>query len=334
MTSQAPLVSVLIPLYNVERFVERCLNSVFSQTYSALEVIIVNDASRDNSLAITEATIKSNKKEDICIVISHPQNMGLAEARKTAIQKSTGKYLFFLDSDDYWHSSNYIQQCVEKLTECNGQVLIADYIVDYPKKQVYHSQQPASNSGKLCAHALLRGELQGFLHNKCFESENYKRNALEHKQGQNMLEDLRSIFPLFLHTDRIDYLPSPSIHYEQGNENSYIYSIKIDSIKQLFSAIDDCKEYATDLLGPDEFKQDFEIAYLNAAKMLYDKAPYSQYRLIKGHRHLRVEQIASMHYHPLIRYRFRCQLSNSPIVSYVGYLLCRMERSIKRALRN
>lgn len=333
MIVHTPLVSVLIPLYNVEKFVERCLLSVFGQTYPSLEIIIVDDASPDNSRAIVEKLIKTHKKEDACRLVIHEQNKGLAEVRKTAIERSTGEYIFFLDSDDYWDNEEFVSCCIEKATQCNSQVLITDYIADYPKKQVYYSQRPPGISGRICAHALLKGELQGFLSNKCFDSRHYKQFALKHTQGQNLLEDLRSIFPLFLHTERIDYLPIPSIHYEQKNESSYISTIKTESLEQLFSAIDDCREYATELFGFSEFESDFEIAYLNAAKMFCDKAPCNQYKMIREYRPLDPKRIASMQYHPLIRFRFACQLSNSSVLRYLGYFLCKTEQKIKRMMR-
>ena len=333
MIVHSPLVSVLIPLYKVERFIERCLLSVFRQTYSSLQIIIVDDASPDNSRAIAEKLIKAHKKEDVCKLIVHEQNKGLAGARKTAIELSTGEYMFFLDSDDYWDSEDFVSCCIEKATQCNSQVLITDYIADYRKKQVYYPQRPPGRSGRICAHALLKGELQGFLTNKCFESAHYKQFALKHTRGQNLLEDLRSIFPLFLHTDRIDYLPIPSIHYEQKNESSYISTIKTESLAQLFSAIDDCREYANSLSDPSEFEADFEIAYLNAAKMFYDKAPFSQYKTIKEYRVLNPKKIRSMQYHLLIRFRFLCQLSDSFLMRYLGYFLCKIEQKMKRIMR-
>lgn len=334
MTVNATMVSVLIPMYNVERFIERCLNSVFNQTYQSIEIIIVDDGSTDRSITIAKELIEKTCRRDYCKLIVHKKNGGLALARKTAIELSTGKYLFFLDSDDYWDNNHFVDDCIKKATKDNSLILVTDYIADYPKKQVYYSQYFPEKSGKSWAHALLQGKIQGFLCNKCFESNHYKRYALKHKEGQNLLEDVRSLFPLFLQTERVDYLSIPSIHYEQKNESSYIATVKVDNIKQIFSAIDDCKEYTDSLLGsPSEFDSDFEIAYLNGLKIIYDKASYNQYKTIRKYRSLNIESISLMPYHPLILYRFRCQLSHYSFVRYWGYLLCRIEKIIKNRIR-
>lgn len=91
------LISVAIPVYNVEKYIKRCLSSVLSQTYTNLEIIVVNDCTPDNSMEI----VASMAKEDPRIkVVNHDHNMGLMWARRTGYMNATGDYVFFLDSDD------------------------------------------------------------------------------------------------------------------------------------------------------------------------------------------------------------------------------------------
>lgn len=92
-------VSIIIPVYNVEQYIEDCLKSVFSQSYSNLEVIIIDDCGYDNSMKIVLSEINKHKTFDIKI-IHHSRNKGLSAARNSGIKKSRGDYLFFLDSDD------------------------------------------------------------------------------------------------------------------------------------------------------------------------------------------------------------------------------------------
>lgn len=82
-----------------------------------------------------------------------------------------------------------------------------------------------------------------------------------------------------------------------------------------------------------EIESDFEIAYLNVAKMFYDKAPCNQYKTISEYRPLNPKRIASMQYHPFIRFKFACQLSDSSVLRYLGYFLCKTEQKIKRMMR-
>lgn len=93
-------ISIIIPVYNVEKFVIRCLESVYEQTYKDLEVIIVDDCSPDKSV---ELAVKFIEEHDLCKsfkLVRHSKNQGLSAARNTGIKKSSGEYIFFLDSDD------------------------------------------------------------------------------------------------------------------------------------------------------------------------------------------------------------------------------------------
>lgn len=96
-----PLVSILVPVYQVGEYVERCARSLFEQTYDNLEYIFINDCSPDNSIQILESVIKdypdcANKIK----ILHHEENRGVSAARNTGIKNATGDYLFFMDSDD------------------------------------------------------------------------------------------------------------------------------------------------------------------------------------------------------------------------------------------
>ena len=93
------LITIIIPVYNVEQYLERCLESVIRQSYKNLEIIIVNDGSTDSSLKITDEF----KERDHRITVINQSNAGLSAARNTGIAASNGKYLSFVDSDDYIH---------------------------------------------------------------------------------------------------------------------------------------------------------------------------------------------------------------------------------------
>lgn len=95
------LVSIIIPVYNVALYVEKCLRSVMAQTYRKLEVIIVDDCGTDNSMEIVKALVDAYDKQDIKFhILHHENNRGLSAARNTGIKAATGDYLYFLDSDD------------------------------------------------------------------------------------------------------------------------------------------------------------------------------------------------------------------------------------------
>lgn len=101
MENNMPLVSIAIPVYNVEPFVEKCLLSVFHQSYQNLEIIVVDDCGQDASMDIVYNLQKTHSCGSLINVIKQPFNEGVAYARNTAIDRAKGKYLYFLDSDDF-----------------------------------------------------------------------------------------------------------------------------------------------------------------------------------------------------------------------------------------
>ena len=94
-------VSVIIPVYNVAKYIERCLLSVLNQTWQDLEVILVNDCTPDGSMQIVKKLISSHPRGAVVRCLEHEKNKGLSAARNTGISVSVGDYLYFLDSDDY-----------------------------------------------------------------------------------------------------------------------------------------------------------------------------------------------------------------------------------------
>lgn len=102
-----PLVSIVTPLYNSEKFIKETIESVLSQTYTNWEMLIVNDCSKDNGASIVE---KYSKKDKRIKLFNNKKNMGVSFTRNKAINLSQGKYIAFLDSDDLWHKEKLKKQ--------------------------------------------------------------------------------------------------------------------------------------------------------------------------------------------------------------------------------
>lgn len=107
MREYEPKISVIIPVYNVEKYIRQCLESVINQTYKNLEIIIVNDGTKDNSMKIVEEYLSDER-----IKIINKENGGLSSARNRGMEEATGEYIYFLDSDD-WIELNTIEILVE-----------------------------------------------------------------------------------------------------------------------------------------------------------------------------------------------------------------------------
>ena len=93
-----PLISVIIPIYNVELYLAQCLDSVLNQSYKHIELILVNDGSTDSSPQICENYALNDSR----IVVIHQENCGVSSARNYGTRLSSGDYIIYVDSDDYW----------------------------------------------------------------------------------------------------------------------------------------------------------------------------------------------------------------------------------------
>jgi glycosyltransferase involved in cell wall biosynthesis len=96
-----PAITIGFPVYNVEKYVQKSLESAINQDFENFEIIVIDDCGKDNSIEVIKALITSHPKGDKVRIIKHEQNKGLAEARNTVIKNAKGKYIYFMDSDDY-----------------------------------------------------------------------------------------------------------------------------------------------------------------------------------------------------------------------------------------
>ena len=147
-----PLVSILVPVYNVEDYLQQCLNSITRQSYTNLEIICVNDGSTDNSLSILQSFAKDDKR----IRIINQQNSGLAAVRDVAISAACGKYAMIVDADD-WIDENSVEDTVHIAENEHLDVVFFPYISEHLSHSDKHplfahphvfDQQECSNLSK------------------------------------------------------------------------------------------------------------------------------------------------------------------------------------------
>ncbi len=122
-------ISVVVPVYNVEKYLETCLNSIINQSYKNLEIIVVNDGSTDNSLEIC----KKYQKLDNRIILIDQKNKGLSAARNVGILKATGDYIHFIDSDDFI-TLNYYEKMLEALSDTDADIVVGGFYYEKYKE--------------------------------------------------------------------------------------------------------------------------------------------------------------------------------------------------------
>ncbi len=133
-------VSVIVPIYNVEKYLDRCLSSIINQTYENLEIILVDDGSTDKSGAICD----NYKIKDCRIKVIHKQNGGLGYARNSGLDVATGQYVTFIDGDDYI-GETHIEDMVKLIKKTKTDTCIAGHTKVYTDKEVRHKNVCTGN---------------------------------------------------------------------------------------------------------------------------------------------------------------------------------------------
>ena len=176
-------ISVIIPVYNVENYLEKCINSIINQTYKDLEIILVDDGSTDSSGKICD---DYSKKDDRIIVI-HKNNNGVSSARNDGLRKATGDYVVFPDSDDYIDSNMY-KDMLEQFKDTIDLVCCGYYINDSKKNDKKHEK---IINNKLSMEYLMGDDYyKGYVWNKMYKMQIIKKINLFFNENITICEDL------------------------------------------------------------------------------------------------------------------------------------------------
>lgn len=200
------LLSIIIPVYNVEKYLQKCLKSVFKNLPIKTEVIIINDGSPDNS----EEIIKDFAAKYNEILYIKKENGGLSSVKNMGLKQAKGKYVIFLDSDDYV-SSNMYDTMLKKIIDTDSDIVYCDVLMTYEDNTVkYVKMQNDMYKDQLMQ--ILDNNLMAASWNKIVKRELY--NGLIFPEGLNN-EDVAVSPQIFLRANNIEYIPSPFYKYVQ-----------------------------------------------------------------------------------------------------------------------
>lgn len=206
------LVSIIIPVYNAENNIEKCLNSVLSQSYTNIEIILINDGSTDKSLEICNKYAGIDSR----IVVINKENTGVSDSRNTGLKVAKGDWISFVDSDD-WIDKNMIKKMQSKVVSTNFNVCICNYYNVVQGKNIMNILNVENNQSFIDE---VLGCSGGFLCNKL-----YKRDLIDKQKfddGICMCEDL--LFNLKLaNNNKVNYcIIEDPLYYYYKNENGVL----------------------------------------------------------------------------------------------------------------
>ena len=209
------LISIVVPVYNVEKYLTRCIESLINQTCNNLEIILVDDGSTDKSGKICDNYSKKDKR----IKVIHKKNGGLSDARNTGIDIASGKYIGFIDSDD-WILPNMYLKLYNLLIDNSAEISVCNFIQtsrENMKYNIKHEKIKILNREEAIKKLSIDKEIMDYAWNKLYKTELFKN--IRYPVGKNM-EDKGTTYKLFLKANKIVYT----------NNIYYMYFYRKDSI--------------------------------------------------------------------------------------------------------
>ena len=256
--SETPKISIIIPVYNVEKYLEDCLISVLNQTLENIEIICVNDGSTDHSLDI----LKDFAKKDSRIKVYSFNNKGLGSARNRGIKRAHGEYIAFLDSDD-WLELDFCEKIYESANKNKVDLVLFNAVEEYDdhkKNRIYFQEGRISNPEdfvfdfKWDSNFVLNTYLIAC--SKLYKTKFLKENNIEFTH--TLFEDIPFHAKTFLNAKKISYNPTIFYHYRKENEDSIMNRQKNDDC---YCIIDVMNEVEKTIRGINVYKR-FEANFL------------------------------------------------------------------------
>ena len=210
-----PEVSVIIPVYKVEAFVERCVRHLMEQTLQDVEFIFVDDASPDGSMDIIRR-VTAEYDRDVRILV-HPENKGLPAARNTGLAAAGGKYVFHCDSDD-WPEKDMLEKMYRTAVREEADFVYCDFYLDFGTGRRYMPTPDYATTDEMVKDGLLVGNMKYNVWNKLILRDLYK--GISFPEGHGMGEDM-TIIPLATRARKAARVPEALYHYIKINADAF-----------------------------------------------------------------------------------------------------------------
>lgn len=240
-------VSIIVPVYNVEDYIEKCLNSLINQTLRDIQIIIVNDGSTDKSKDIIQKYLDDDR-----ILYLEKENGGLSDARNYGIPYATGDYIGFIDSDDFIEYDMY-EKMYNKAIEENSDMVECDFYWEYTNKKKEDIGVLYDNKKE----ALIKARVVAW--NKIIKKEILNKTKIIFPKGLRY-EDIEFTYKIIPHLEKISFVKEPLVHYIQRNTS--IANTQNERTGEIFNIFDNVISYYKEKNLYDEYKEELEYSYV------------------------------------------------------------------------
>ncbi len=220
MNNQSPLVSIIIPVYNAEQTLPVCLEALRKQTYRPLELVFINDASRDKTIEVlTQFADDARSDAQLTLkILTHEQNKGVSAARNTGLDHATGDYIYSVDAD-HWIEPDTIAQFVDEAKHTEADIVGCNWFLTFTHNE-RRMNQPAFHAPLEALQKLMEGTARWNLWLFFIRRSLFEKHHIRFIEGMNMGEDMMVMIKLLLQAAKVSFVEQALYHYWQGNPNS------------------------------------------------------------------------------------------------------------------
>ena len=247
-------VSIIVPVYGVEHYIERCARSLFEQTYQDLDFVFVNDCTPDRSIELLKEVVKVYpEREDSVKIISHEKNRGIAASRNTGLDHAIGEFVLFVDSDD-WLAPGAIELLVNKQLENDADVVSGNRLIHYEDKEELLEERQYKNTEQMILQ-MMQHTWDHFVTGRLFRRSLFVDYGLRWLDGYDMAEDRYMMTLLPYYSKAFDIVDGTIYHYERENVNA------VTKTRDGKKIIRNNKQELGNLLSLEQFFRDKEFVF-------------------------------------------------------------------------
>ncbi len=223
-----PTVSIIVPVYNVEKYIHKCIDSVLAQTFTDFELLLINDGSSDSSAQICDGYAEKDER----VKVFHKENGGVSSARNVGLQHATGEWISFIDSDD-WLDETYLDEILGETVDNDFDFLVHGLTREFPNNTIIVKPHKRLYKGEELYRPVEEflwnyGNLFGFPWNKLYKNKIIQENKLCFNESLSMCEDELFNFQYCNFVKFIQVSNYSGYHYRQLDEGN-LTSKKIES---------------------------------------------------------------------------------------------------------
>ena len=232
------LVSIIVPIYNSENFISRCMDSLVNQTYENIEIVAIDDGSKDNSLEILNQYAKKDKR----VKVFSQLNQGPSVARNTGLEKSSGDHIMFVDIDDYI-DLNMVRLLVIDIDNSKSTLVLCDNSEVWSDRVDERKilDDNAANISKSKVIKSIASGRAGLVCGKLFSKNIIDKHHIKFDKDVKMCEDQIFFLNISIHCEKFIYVPKSLYHYDRRNENSITVKYQKNAIDNQIYVIDSIK---------------------------------------------------------------------------------------------